>query len=101
MTEAQRIGLRIKQARRVKGWTMDDLADEIGVHRFAVWHWEHGKNRPAPRYRRNLAQALGVAWAWLEPPPLHDCCPTCGRARDGIGRQLVDTPAVYRVEVNG
>ena len=43
MSTSQDIGTRIRAARRERGLTQDDLADQVGVSRSAVAQWETGR----------------------------------------------------------
>lgn len=52
---------RIRQLRLARGLTMEGLADQLGVNRSAVAHWESGKNSPRERMLRKLAEVLGVS----------------------------------------
>lgn len=73
------MGARIKSKRLERGWTVDELRDEMAklpgkantgtgskkVSTSAVSSWENGKSRP-DRYLTRLAQVLGVSVEWLE-----------------------------------
>lgn len=55
------VGARIRDYRRERGWTQDDLASAIGVSRSAVAQWETDR---AGQIRGNLtriAEALGIS----------------------------------------
>jgi transcriptional regulator with XRE-family HTH domain len=70
------IHLRIAKLREAKNWSQEELADELGVDKTAVSHWENGISRPELSRIPDLAKALGVAeidlvrgepaWAVLE-----------------------------------
>jgi transcriptional regulator with XRE-family HTH domain len=47
------VGTRIRQARRARGWTQDDLAIAVGVSRSAVAQWETDR---AGQLRDNLGR---------------------------------------------
>jgi transcriptional regulator with XRE-family HTH domain len=58
-------GARIRAARRERGWTQDELAEEVGVSRSAVAQWETDR---AGQIRDNLArisEALQVSVEYL------------------------------------
>jgi DNA-binding transcriptional regulator YiaG len=40
------LGPRIAHARRLLGFTQEDLAKELGVGSFAMWQWESGRSLP-------------------------------------------------------
>jgi transcriptional regulator with XRE-family HTH domain len=51
----------IANARRVKGWTQDDLERESGVSRATLSRWERGlSDRPEPEHVRAVCKALGI-----------------------------------------
>lgn len=62
---------RLRYQRRLRGWTLDDVADrlhgiasradgpELGVDAHMVGRWERGVRRPAPRYVAILCQLFG------------------------------------------
>lgn len=53
------LGTRIKQARTSKKWSLQKLADEIGVSRQLVWQWERDETDPR-KHIQQLAQILDV-----------------------------------------
>lgn len=72
-------GLRIRQSRRARGMTQEQLAlavrDRLGpphtCHQSSVSNWEHGRVEVSLRFRRPLADALGVPVDILfEAPPV-------------------------------
>jgi transcriptional regulator with XRE-family HTH domain len=76
------IGSRIRWARGQKGWTQEDLSEEIHMERTMVSRWERDEAVPRGGTRLKLANALGVSTEWLrtgegpnappEPLPLLD-----------------------------
>lgn len=60
------MGERIRQLRRAKQWTQQDLADRVGVSRAAVAQWESGetKNIKNVTFRR-LVRELGTTEDYL------------------------------------
>lgn len=51
---------KLKELRRRKVMTMEELAGEAGVGRNTIWRLEHGVMGAQPRTVRKLAKALGV-----------------------------------------
>lgn len=51
---------RLKELRRRKVLTMEELAERAGVGRNTIWRLEHGVMGAQPRTVRKLAKALGV-----------------------------------------
>lgn len=51
---------RLKELRRRRVLTMEELADKAGVGRGTIWRLEHGVMGAQPRTVRKLAKALGV-----------------------------------------
>jgi hypothetical protein len=69
--EARQPNHRLRHQRRVRGWTPDDVAeqmhrlaggDQLGVDAHMVGRWEQDVRRPAPRYMivRPLAEVTPV-----------------------------------------
>ncbi len=51
---------RLKELRRRRVLTMEELAERAGVGRNTIWRLEHGVMGAQPRTVRKLAKALGV-----------------------------------------
>lgn len=64
--EAQQMGSRIRQARRLQGMTQETLAKEAGVSRDAVLRLEHGSPHSRPSTVAKVTEALGLTPADLE-----------------------------------
>jgi transcriptional regulator with XRE-family HTH domain len=65
MSTISDIGTRIRAARRDRGLTQDDLADQVGVSRSAVAQWETGRTGQVTGNLSRIAGALGVAVEYL------------------------------------
>jgi HTH-type transcriptional regulator, competence development regulator len=50
----------LRELRRRKVLTMEELAEKAGVGRNTIWRLEHGVMGAQPRTIRKLARALGV-----------------------------------------
>jgi transcriptional regulator with XRE-family HTH domain len=49
---------KIRQCRKLKGWTQEQLARNIGVSLNTVQRWESGKTRPSPLAIEKLQRLL-------------------------------------------
>lgn len=59
------IGARLKQARSLKGYTQNSLADAIGVSRGVITNIEHEKTEPQLLVARGICYTLGINMSWL------------------------------------
>ena len=79
------IAERIRRARRIAGFSQQDLADAIGVTRSAVGNWEAAAGaRPAAERLAELARVLRVTYEWI----------ATGRGEMRLPPGADDTPAV-------
>ncbi len=68
---------RLRQLRRSRGWTQEQLAERLGTNAVNISRWENG-NFPGPYYIGRLCEAFGVGAAELgllaneEPGPSPD-----------------------------
>ncbi|WP_253855980.1 helix-turn-helix domain-containing protein [Prauserella alba] len=69
-TLARAIGARVKQERRAREWTLDQLATHAGVSRRMVVNVEHGTANPSVGTLLRLSQALSVGLPSLVEPPV-------------------------------
>lgn len=60
-------GVRLHRLRTDRGFTLSQLAAQLGVSKPTVWAWEQGKARPIDSRIEGLAQALGVSSSELLP----------------------------------
>jgi transcriptional regulator with XRE-family HTH domain len=58
VTEAQHIGTRIRELRKAKGLTLQQLADVFGISRASVSEWESGRSKPDGGRLLKLADVL-------------------------------------------
>lgn len=66
---AAAIGIRVKQERQSRGWTLDQLAESAGVSRRMVVSVEKGDVNPSVGTLLRLSDALGVGLPALVEPP--------------------------------
>ncbi len=66
---ARAIGARVKQERRGRGWTLDQLAEIAGVSRRMLVNVEQGAVNPSVGTLLRLSDALGVGLPALVEPP--------------------------------
>lgn len=81
----------IRALRKEKGWTQQQLAEEIGVSRQMVTRWENGWNVPSLPYANKLSALFGVSVAELmtgDAPPAREAAPAAGK-RDLAGCALL------------
>jgi putative transcriptional regulator len=55
-----KIGMRIAQARKARGWTQEGLAERSGLHKQTISEWERGNRTPSIDALAKLADALEV-----------------------------------------
>jgi transcriptional regulator with XRE-family HTH domain len=65
MNTPQDIGTRIRAARRDRGLTQDELADQVGVSRSAVAQWETGRTGQVTGNLSRIADVLEVSVEYL------------------------------------
>jgi transcriptional regulator with XRE-family HTH domain len=82
---AQAIGVRVRQERQARHWTLDQLAEAAGVSRRMVINVEQGAVNPSVGSLLRISDALGVGLpALVEPPRPSDVKVT----RQGAGATL-------------
>jgi transcriptional regulator with XRE-family HTH domain len=74
------IGTRVRAARRERGLTQDDLADQVGVSRSAVAQWETGR---AGQVTGNLSRIAAVLEVNVEYLLYGDDKRAAGEVRQG------------------
>jgi tetratricopeptide (TPR) repeat protein/transcriptional regulator with XRE-family HTH domain len=53
--------LHLKRARKLQGWSQEDVAREIGTDAFTISRWERGVTLPSPHFRQKLAALFGLS----------------------------------------
>lgn len=56
---------RLKEARKVKGWSLQDLANKTGLAKYHLYCLEHGRYEPRMMTLLWLAEAFEVSMDWL------------------------------------
>jgi transcriptional regulator with XRE-family HTH domain len=59
-TSAGAFGERLAAFRMERAWSIDTLADRLGVSRQAVWYWETGQRLPRAEHFNKIVQVLGL-----------------------------------------
>lgn len=62
------LGLRLKELREARGYSMQELADKIGVNKTTIFKWEHGVvalDGASAKHSKALAEALGTTPAYI------------------------------------
>lgn len=54
-------GKRLEQARKSRGFTLAQVADQLGVSKPTVWAWEKGKAKPVDERIPAIAEVLGLS----------------------------------------
>jgi transcriptional regulator with XRE-family HTH domain len=65
MSNPTEMGIRIRDVRRERGWTQDQLANAVGVSRSAVAQWETGRAGQVTTNLTRIAEALEVGVEYI------------------------------------
>ena len=57
--------MNIKQARKARNWTQDQLAQTIGTTQQTINRWESGQTEPKVSDLRKISNALGITLSFL------------------------------------
>jgi transcriptional regulator with XRE-family HTH domain len=63
------LGERLATLRDERGWSIETLAERLGVSRQAVWYWETGQRLPRAKHFAKMIEALGLQEQDLLAPP--------------------------------
>ena len=74
---------RLKELRKEKGLTLDEIQSEIGINRGTYNNYENGKTEPKPETWQALADYFGVSIPYLQGK-------TSYKALDPLERGLYD-----------
>lgn len=97
-------GEKIKEARKLKGFTQKQLAAKIGAKHNSVSDWENNKNKPDPDTIELLCGVLDITPNYLLATEAGEFSPTEKlliekyRALDLTGREHVDTILKWETE---
>ena len=64
-TRQDKSSTRIQKARERAGYSQDDLADKLGVHRTTIGKWESNKAQPSIENYEKMSEILKVSPIWL------------------------------------
>lgn len=100
--EASVLGDRISYARKVRGLTLDAVAQEVGVHKSTIQRYEKGEYaNPKLPVIESIARALSVNPSWLigksdnmEPGPAPE---ETNPATGGDGKMVNDDPELTEI----
>ncbi len=67
MTKAD-VARWVREARTYKGWTQEQLADEVGVTKANISHWETGKHDPSFLQLLRIRDLTGYALREVAEP---------------------------------
>jgi transcriptional regulator with XRE-family HTH domain len=89
------LGKLIQKARTAKGWSLQKLADEIGVTRQLVWQWEKG-DTDARKHIEGLSKALKVPVDYFygpagSPPPIEAKIKLLSPSHQQFIEKMIDT----------
>jgi transcriptional regulator with XRE-family HTH domain len=65
MSNPTEMGSRIREVRRERGWTQDQLASAVGVSRSAVAQWETGRAGQVTTNLTRIAEVLEIGVEFL------------------------------------
>src|SRR5580698_5732142 len=65
MSNPAEMGIRIRDVRRERGWTQDQLASAVGVSRSAVAQWETGRAGQVTTNLTRIAEVLEVGVEYI------------------------------------
>ena len=59
------IGKKLRELRKERGWTQEELGERLHIHRSTVSYWETGFTDPPLEMARALALLYGVSADYL------------------------------------
>lgn len=108
MYDIAELGIKIKQKRKERNMTLDDIAKNVKVAKSTIQRYEAGKiTSPKIPVVREIAKALGVSSGWLLGKDEHTLSevevsriPLLGEVAAGLGAWADNTVIDYIVEGN-
>ncbi|MGX7953630.1 helix-turn-helix domain-containing protein [Tsuneonella sp. HG249] len=97
------LGSRIREARRSRDWTLDHLAELVGVSKTSVWSWEHDQSHPRLETLTRLSEALGLSVAHLmnvEPSSAGNLAELVSDCRRRIAAELGISADAIEIKIN-
>ncbi len=94
---SERLGERIRAARKMRGWSQRELARRIGVSAMAISKYERGLDIPGSEVLLRLAQALGVRMEFFLRPVQVTVTAPAFRKRTRLPRR-VEESIIARVQ---
>jgi transcriptional regulator with XRE-family HTH domain len=91
------IGSEIRDARRAKGWTQNDLAAQLAVSMRTISRWESGASAPRFKERERLAQILGIPVLRAASRPRRPATRSADFL-DGVRGRIASALAAYSAE---
>lgn len=99
--EAERFGHRLRQFRKDKGMTQNELADHLGVSVPAISAWEKGRSLPRDHRLNALAETLCIPLATLASTASSDqLAELVDRCRRQISLSLGVSPTQIHISVD-
>lgn len=71
-TQAERVGIRIREIRKSRGLTQAELGELIGLEGNRIQKYENGVRKPKTELLKQIATALGVSVMALTDPVIDD-----------------------------
>jgi transcriptional regulator with XRE-family HTH domain len=71
----------LREARELKGWTLEEAAEYVGVTRNTIWRWEQGISTPYTYHSDRLCRVYGLSRAELGLPDRNPRKGPPGRAK--------------------
>lgn len=56
----EEFGVRLAALRAERDWSIDTLADQLGVSRQAVWYWETGQRQPRAEHFQKIVEVFDL-----------------------------------------
>ncbi len=87
VADVPRPRMRLVEARMLRGWSQQEVAERLGTTHVNVSRWERGITKPNPYFRRKLCRLFGLTEEEL------DLAPTLPEGKETRGDGVTATPA--------